>query len=433
MSTTLSPPPSAAPIPAVPHTPTHPAPRVLLIGYNGATNTGAEALLQADIADLRAVLGPDAHLTVPTLNERVLRRYLSETPKLSIVSIPPLFPFAIRRLVDEHDIVILVEGSAYMDTWASALLWLFLWSTHCADREDKPCLAYAVDAGEIRSPFNRLLVRKEASETSLIVARSAAAAERLRRWGVRASMAITADNAFTYVTDPADAGLLRRSWPEARERVVGFCPVNVHLWPVRMRPWGRKENCYRWPYYFSDSPERRRDAAALAAGYAALADRLIEEHGASVALMAMEGLDEPFCRQIHAAMARGDQARIFSAREYNASQMTTILRSLDLLVTSRYHGAVLSLAGGMPQVAVGHDLRLKSFYEELGQADDSFFDADDPALLPALTRRVDALLADPNPARVRLRQGYERHLAAARRNRELLREFLAGQGWGSAS
>ena len=40
-------------------------PTVLLVGYNGANNTGAEALLQADIADLRAVLGPDARLTVP--------------------------------------------------------------------------------------------------------------------------------------------------------------------------------------------------------------------------------------------------------------------------------------------------------------------------------------------------------------------------------
>ena len=40
-----------------------PAPTVLLVGYNGANNTGAEALLQTDIADRRAVLGPDARLS----------------------------------------------------------------------------------------------------------------------------------------------------------------------------------------------------------------------------------------------------------------------------------------------------------------------------------------------------------------------------------
>lgn len=87
----------------------------------------------------------------------------------------------------------------------------------------------------------------------------------------------------------------------------------------------------------------------------------------------------------------------------------------------------------MPQVVVGYDLRLKSFYEELGMAEDSFFDADDPDLLPALRRRMEALLDDPELVRERVRQGYERHLAAARRNRELLRDFLAGQGWGETS
>jgi hypothetical protein len=40
------------------------APTALPVGYNSANNTAA--LLQADIADLRAVLGPDARLTVPT-------------------------------------------------------------------------------------------------------------------------------------------------------------------------------------------------------------------------------------------------------------------------------------------------------------------------------------------------------------------------------
>ena len=51
--------------------------------------------------------------------------------------------------------------------------------------------------------------------------------------------------------------------------------------------------------------------------------------------------------------------------------MTTLLRSLDLLVT-RYHAAVLSMAAAVPQLAVGHDLRLVSLYQELGLAEDLF-------------------------------------------------------------
>ena len=46
--------------------------------------------------------------------------------------------------------------------------------------------------------------------------------------------------------------------------------------------------------------------------------------------------------------------------------MTVLLRSLGGLVTSRYHASVLSMAAGVPQVAVGHDLRLRTLFEELG-------------------------------------------------------------------
>ena len=76
----------------------------------------------------------------------------------------------------EHDLVLLVEGSTYMDTWGSPLLWAFLWTTWCAHSLGKPCLAYAVDAGNL-SAFNRRLVRLVASKTDLIVAQEPAAAD----------------------------------------------------------------------------------------------------------------------------------------------------------------------------------------------------------------------------------------------------------------
>jgi polysaccharide pyruvyl transferase WcaK-like protein len=205
--------------------------------------------------------------------------------------------------------------------------------------------------------------------------------------------------------------------------------VDFHRWPVVMRPWGRREDCYRWPYYFSHSPARRRAADELAAGYAALADRLVGERGMAVALICMEQLDEPLARRVLRRMARPDRARVFSAREYNASQMTALLRGLDLLVTSRYHAAVLSLAAQVPQIAVGHDLRLKTLYEELGLAEEYYVDSRAPDLCAAVRARVERALADPRPLREALRRGYDDHLRRARRNRDLLRAFVADHGW----
>jgi polysaccharide pyruvyl transferase WcaK-like protein len=399
--------------------------KVLLVGYSGANNTGSEALLQADIEDMRAVFGPQVRITIPTINPANLRRYVQEGPDLRIAPMPTVFFASLRQFVKESDLAFLVEGSTYMDTWTSAMLWAYLWTTHWAHEFAKPCVAYAVDAGEIKSGFNRRLVRSEASETGLIIARSAAAAERLRGWGVTAPMEVTADNAFTFRPDPADAGLLDRLWPEAGDRVVGLALVDFHLFPVVMRPWGPKEECYKWPYYFA--PDHGRGSYELADSYAALADHLAREHGVSVALICMEELDERIARKVHARMACAGQARIFSAREYNASKMVSILRGLDLLVTSRYHACVLSMAAQVPQIAVGHDLRLKSIYAELG-LQNLFVDAHLPDRDARLAAALDRVLADPEPVRAALQRGYQEHLDRAKCNRELLREFARVHG-----
>jgi hypothetical protein len=279
-------------------------------------------------------------------------------------------------------------------------------------------------------PRNRRLVGHVGREIDLVITRAQAAAERLRTCGVTVPVEVTADNALTFVPDPGDAGFLQGIWPDAGDGAVGIAAVDFHLWPAVFRLWGRKEDRYKWPYFFSRSPERRRATAALATPFAEVADGLVEE-GRPVALICMEEVDEPLAREVHRRMRRPEGARVFSSREHNASRMTHLLRSLDLLVTSRYHAAILSLAAAVPQLAVGHDLRLRSLYEEIGLRERYFLDPSSPDLGRKLTERTRALLADPGPARALLRQGHETLLARARRNREILRSFLRERGWGA--
>ena len=401
-------------------------PRVLLVGYNGANNTGAEALLLADIADVRAVFGPGARLTIPALEPGNLVRYVGDVPGIDIVPMPMIFLSTAHRLVAQHDLVVLVEGATYMDSGASALLWYFMWATRCAHAAGKPCLAYAVDAGELK-PHNRWLVRHTAPNTDLIVVRSAAAAERLRHVGVDTRIEVTADNGFRFEPRAADAEWLREAWPEVDAAPVGIACVDYNLWPVVIRPWGRRADCYRWPYYYSRSPAKRAGSAALADGYARLADAIVERHDRAVALVCMEELDEMLAGRIHARMVHADRARMFSARQHDASQMTALLRSLGALVTSRYHASVLSIAAAVPQVAVQQDLRLRTLFDEMGMPELCITPG--AGMFDTLDAAVDRLLTDDGLLRARLRREYERHLAAARRNPELLAAFAAEHGW----
>ncbi|HET9290828.1 MAG TPA: polysaccharide pyruvyl transferase family protein, partial [Actinomycetes bacterium] len=122
-------------------------------------------------------------------------------------------------------------------------------------------------------------------------------------------MTATADNAFNFQPQEADAAWLRSAWPEAAASAVGLALVDFSRFPVVVRPWGRAQDCYRWPYYFAHSRARQQAGQALAAGYAPLADRIVEQHGRPLALIAMEGLDEPLARVIRGRSATPNRPR----------------------------------------------------------------------------------------------------------------------------
>jgi polysaccharide pyruvyl transferase WcaK-like protein len=406
---------------------TNKPPKILLVGYNGANNTGSEARLITIIEELKEIFTSNIEITVPTLNEKNLRRYLNETSHIHIEPIPPIFFRAIKKLVKEHDLVLLVEGSCYMDTWTSALLWAFLYATRCAHKEGVPCIAYAVDSGKLSS-FNKFLVKREASKTDLIITRTQRAARELEEIGVTAPLEVTADSAFNFKPYPEDENDRPES-SQPEEKMVGLAVVDFNLWPVVIRPWGKKENLYRWPYYFSRSKSRQKKSEELARGWAKQADEIITNYGRKVALICMEEVDEPLARSILKKMEKHEDVHLFSSREYNASQMTHILRKLDLLVTSRYHAGVLSLQAQIPQIAVGHDTRLKGFYQELGIYPDYLIDCYSPDIWIELHRNIDLLLNNPQKMDDILKKGFNEHLTRSRRSKELLKDFLINKGW----
>jgi polysaccharide pyruvyl transferase WcaK-like protein len=397
--------------------------KVLLVGYNGANNTGAEARLLTIVKEIRSVFGDEIEITIPTLSKENSCRYIKEEPKLRIVTFPPVYFLAFRKLIKAHDLVVLVEGSCYMDGWTSYLLWAWLWATHCAHQFGKLVVAYAVDAGSL-SVINRKLVQLEVGKTDLIMTRTRAAADRLKAWKVNAPLEVTADPAFNFHPEPTDHDLLKRFWPEATTGVIGMAAVDFYLWPVVFRLWGRNRNCYRWPYYHSDSRQRRQAREFLAKGYANFGDGMIEKYGRSFALLCMEQVDEPFARLIRSYMRHSEEIRIFSARDYNASQMTDLLRSLELLITSRYHAGVLSAAAAVPQIAINHDQRLRDLYRDFEIADEYFLDYTSPGLLQVLGQRAESLLQNPLSQQELLRKNYQLHQLRARRSPEYLGQMI---------
>ena len=137
----------------------------------------------------------------------------------------------------------------------------------------------------------------------------------------------------------------------------------------------------------------------------------------------MEGLDTDFINKIQQHMKHANRTKIFSSAQYNASQMTSVLRNLELLVTSRYHAGVLSLPNNVPQTAIGHDLRIKDFYTDL-EIPELFVDHEDPDRYKALSDNVEKIFDQYNTIKSKLQNGYQIYKEQEKRNPQLFRAFL---------
>ena len=147
------------------------------------------------------------------------------------------------------------------------------------------------------------------------------------------------------------------------------------------------------------------------------------EHDKDIALLSMEGLDAGFANKIQQLMKHPERTKVFTSSEYNASQMTSILRSLELLITSRYHAGVLSLASQVPQVAIGHDLRIRDLYTDL-EISELFTDHEDPLRFWELSNDVGDVFDHYDSVKEKLKKGNEQYLEREKHNPQLLKAFL---------
>jgi polysaccharide pyruvyl transferase WcaK-like protein len=363
-------------------------PTCLLVGYSGAGNTGADARLITIIDDVRAAFGGEVGITAVTLDRGQTLRALPAGAGVEVVQLPALFAGKLLQLVARHDVTVLVEGSTFKQNWSRWLLYAYLAAAGFARLTGRKCVAYAVDVGAL-TPLNRFLTARVCEGIDLLVTRTEVARNRLASMGVKRPIVANTDTAFRYLLDePASP----RS-PGGR-KTVGIAPIEFHHWPVKVRPFGRRRDCYRWPFHFTWTPERRRRSAATAEHFRNLVRHAIDNHELDVTLIAMESLDTAVCEAVRDGLPGRyrPHVRLASARELPPARMVPLLRGLDYLVTARYHACVLSMAGAVPQMAVCHDERLESIYRELGIDREFLLDHRDPELAEKLPATFDRLM-----------------------------------------
>ncbi len=343
--------------------------KLLIVGYNGARNTGADARVAAAVKQIRELFGPDrVQISVITLNEELLEGYFDEDVRL--LKISSIYPADLYRACCTHHAAVLCEGSTLKSTFANALSLFFCEACGIMAAQKKPCIAFGSEAGHMEGFLEKFVQRT--CRNAYFISRTQESQEVLTRLGIEGH--VGTDTAWLYddASRRAEAEqLLRDQGWDGKAPLLGIAAINPYCWPVRAsaRKWiralltGNHEGQYDKWYFYSDSPQRRNAYQNYIDEIASAAGRFCEAQGFFPVLLGMERMDEGPCRDLSERLDR--PCAVFLSGEHPARSMTGILRILSSLITSRYHAAVLSMEGGCPITAVSMDERLDSLMREL--------------------------------------------------------------------
>ncbi|MEY4582707.1 MAG: hypothetical protein RL701_7410 [Pseudomonadota bacterium] len=346
--------------------------KLLLAGYVGARNTGADLRVEEMIRQLRTVLGDEnIELTAMTFDPKRTSGYFRAVRQ---VEMPQLFPPFLATECPKHHGVVACEGSMFKSKFANALSTLMAGSLGMASVEGKLSIGYGAEAGEMDDHLAHF-VRKHCSQ-SLVICRNEPSRKTLEALGVRTKSGT--DTAWTFQPAAPEVGakLLREAGWDGVRPVLIVCPINPFCWPAApdlvraaaLNLFGEfRSEHYRSIYFHSWSEESERRFEAYIATLAASVRAFVQETDAFVVCVGMEMLDREACDRVSELLPQ--RAPVFCSADYDMYQLVSVLRHADLLLSSRFHAIVSTLPAGVPAVGVTMDERIANLLTDTGHTE----------------------------------------------------------------
>jgi len=369
--------------------------KLLFAGYNGTRNTGSDVRVEEMLRQVRRVLGADhVALSVMTQNFEYSRGYFGDATQ---VKLPDIFPPFLYREIPRYDGVVACEGSMFKSKFANALTAMMIGSLGMASAQNKLSVGYGAEAGDMDPLLARMCGRY--CGQSLIITRNEESRTVLRELGVATE--IGTDTAWTFEPKPPEYGqrALREAGWDGTTPVLALCPINPFWWPVkasvakallRLLTGAFQESHYRsiyfhrWGWEAKAAYQRYLDAMANAV------QNFRKQRQIFPIVVAMERLDAGACRLL---AERLGGAPVFASDDYNMYELVSILRCCTAMVSSRYHGIVTSMPGGVASAGVTMDERIRNLMRERGHMH-LLFKVDDPHLAERLLGALETLFRD---------------------------------------
>ncbi len=389
--------------------------KLLLAGYSGTRNTGADVRVEEMIRQFRHLFGDEhVEMSIFTLDPELTRGYFRTVRQLEL---PKLFPRFLFDTIHEQHAVIACEGSMFKSKFANALSTMMVGAIGLAAAEGKLAVGYGGEAGKMDDALADLVRRY--CQDALIIARNEASKAILAELGV-ASRSGT-DTAWTFEPAPPSVGrtiLMEQGW-DGETPILALCPINPFWWPVKPNVPRAAVNAFSGLYseshyasvYFhaeGSAIDDKQDAYLQA--YCDATVRLMEEHDVFPVMYGSEQLDRKAAEALDDKLvaALGDRAPlrpdgtrgfpIVVSDDYDMYAMVSAMRQATYMVSSRYHACVMTMAGGVVSAGVTMDERIRNLMIDRGTPHFAL-DVDDPKLADNLHAVMQELVRDADAIR----------------------------------
>jgi polysaccharide pyruvyl transferase WcaK-like protein len=355
--------------------------KLLIAAYNGARNTGEDVRVEEIVRQLRWILGDEnVDLSVFTFDKDLSRGYFGGAKQIYF---PNIFPPFLYREVPRHDGAVACLGATFSKTFANATAAYMIGTLGVASAQGKISVAYGAEAGPTDGVVAGMCRRY--CGQSLLVMRNEESRAVLKELGLPSELGT--DTAWTFEPHPPEYGwrILQQAGWDGRKRVLVVCPNNPFWWPVkasiakylvRTLTGAYKDSQYRSVYFHRTGAKATAGLNRYVGSIANAVKAYCSRQDVFPVFVGMEQLDRYACAA--AAQVLGG-APVFTSAEYDMYELVSIVRCAHMLVSSRYHGIVTSMAGLVPSAGVTIDVRIRNLMSERGHQN-LLEEADDPEL-----------------------------------------------------
>ncbi len=343
--------------------------KLLLAGYVGSRNTGADVRVEEMIRQFRHVIGDDdLELTIMSVNRERTAGYFRTVRQ---VELPVVFPKFLYDECPKHHGVVSCEGSMFKSKFASALSTMMAGALGMAAAENKLAVGYGAEAGAM-SPALRDFVKKHCRH-ALVQCRNNPSREVLGRLNIRTTGGT--DTAWTFEPAPPAVGekLLREAGWDGEKKVLVVCPINPFWWPVKpdlakaaakALVGQYREEHYRSFYFHHTSPEADEKYDNYVDAIAYGVKQFMRDRDIFPIMVGMERLDRGSCERV--AEQIGGNVPLFISDDYNMYELVSVLRRCAYMLSSRFHACVTSMPGLVPSAGITMDERIRNLMNDRG-------------------------------------------------------------------